>query len=193
MKGIIGEVRLFGGNFAPRDWAFCDGQLIAVSQYTELFSLIGNTYGGDGRVNFCLPDLRGRTAISYGKGTGLTDRALGLSGGTEGVILTGDQFPSHTHKAETRDFTLNPKVRVANAAQVSSPEGAYLADAGMGNSNYSDWKAEKIKKMASALTLGFNTEVIGESEGKDKAHNNMQPFLVVNYIICLQGDMPSRS
>ncbi|MCG8476540.1 MAG: tail fiber protein, partial [Cytophagales bacterium] len=97
MKGIVGEIRLFGGNFAPRNWAFCEGQLLSISQNSSLFSIVGTTYGGDGRTTFALPDLRGRSAVHAGTGAGLTTRTLGQRLGNEHITLTVQQLPSHNH------------------------------------------------------------------------------------------------
>jgi microcystin-dependent protein len=94
---FIGEIRMFGGNFAPRGWAMCDGQLLPISQNQSLYSLLGTTYGGDGRTDFGLPDLRGRLAMHPGDGPGLTSRRLGQKGGAETVALSGDEMPAHTH------------------------------------------------------------------------------------------------
>ncbi|MCG8476547.1 MAG: tail fiber protein [Cytophagales bacterium] len=193
MDGTLGEIRLFSGIFAPRNWAFCDGQLLSIKQKAMLFSLIGTTYGGDGRTTFGLPDLRGRTAVSHGTGPGLTTRTLGRRDGEEVVFLTKDHYPSHTHKATFDNITFAPKMGIAKTANRSSPEGAYPADAGSGNKNYVDRSGAGYGSMASALTLSFNTEVTVDSAGVKRFHNNLQPFLVLNYIICLDGVYPKRS
>ncbi len=167
---FIAEIRIFAGNFAPRGWAFCDGQLLPVSQNTALFSLIGTTYGGDGRTTTALPDLQGRTAMHPGRGPGLTSRRLGQRGGVETVTLTEAQMPNHGHnplRVETdepgEDNDPGPSVRPARA-------GVYANDANR-------------QAMASASLT--NT-------GGSQPHNNLQPFLVMNFIIALVGLYPSR-
>ena len=99
MEPFIGQLMLFGGNFAPRGWAMCDGQLLPIAQYSALFSILGTTYGGDGRTTFALPDLRGRVPMGFGHGPGLSAHGLGSKGGEENVTLTTSQIPSHSHQA----------------------------------------------------------------------------------------------
>ena len=103
MEGFLGQVILFGGSFAPRNWEFCDGQLLAISQWQALYSILGTTYGGDGRTNFALPDLRSRIPIGQGSGPGLTTRQLGSKGGSETVTLTTADMPSHNHQVGCTD------------------------------------------------------------------------------------------
>ena len=166
---FVGEIRMFAGNFAPRGWAFCDGQLLAVSQNDALFSLFGTVYGGDGRTTFGLPDLRGRIPIHAGQGPGLSSRRLGSKGGSERVTLTVNQLPSHRHplQASTQAATdALPAGKVT--AQTDSP--LYGADSPFGN-------------MASGAIT--NT-------GGSQAHTNLMPFLCVNFIVALVGIYPSR-
>lgn len=167
---FVGEIRMFAGNFAPRGWAFCDGQLLAVSQNDALFSLLGTIYGGDGRTTFGLPDVRGRVPIHAGSGPGLSPRRLGAKGGAEKVTLTVNQLPSHGHTMRA----------VTGFADRSSPQGAVLA--------------------ASATTDIYNTEGVDSnlnsaavsSVGGSRSHTNLQPFLCINFIIALFGIYPSR-
>lgn len=167
---LLGTVAIFAGTFAPRGWAFCDGQLIAISQNAALFSLLGTTYGGDGRTTMGLPDLRGRAPIHAGSGPGLTPRSLGERSGTETTTLTVNDLPSHTHT-----------LRGSSVAGTSStPDGNVPAVNRDGILHYG---ASADSDMGSVLT----------STGGSQPHNNMQPYLTMNYIIALQGVFPSRS
>ena len=167
---FVGEIRMFAGNFAPRGWALCDGQLLAVSQNDALFSLLGTIYGGDGRTTFGLPDLRGRIPVHAGQGPGLSERRLGAKGGAEQVTVTVNQLPSHTHPAQASDdlgTTPNP----AGAAPAKSTTvDAYAA---------------------SAPTVDMSTQAV-TSVGGSQSHTNLQPFLCVHFIIALVGIYPSR-
>jgi len=166
---FIGEIRLFAGTFAPRGWAFCDGRLLQIAQNPALFSLLGTNYGGDGRVTFGLPDLRGRAASHQGHGPGLSRRHLGERIGDETVTLTPAQMPGHTHVVVG---TAEPAVTVdpAGARPAAPREHAYSeeADASMA---------------AGALA----------NAGGGQSHENLQPYLVLNYIIAVQGLFPSRA
>ncbi|MEP3654447.1 MAG: tail fiber protein [Litorimonas sp.] len=172
---FIAQITLFAGNFAPRNWAFCDGQLLAISSNTALFSLIGTIYGGDGRTTFALPDLRGRAPIGPRTGPGLSTYREGQRGGQESVTLLPSQMPVHSH-------TLN----ATNApGDKGGPQGKMLA-AGHGDETiYHDTPpSANIRAMASNSIA---------NAGGGQAHNNMQPFLATNYIIALQGIFPSRN
>jgi microcystin-dependent protein len=167
----IGEIRMFAGNFAPRGWALCDGQLLPISQYTALFSILGTTYGGDGRTTFALPDLRGRTPIHAGHGPGLSSRALGQQGGEENHTLTLSEIPPHAH-------SLRGDSRVAST---DSPSNAAPARNAGGIPSYGD-----------SLDVTMNGNAI-QSTGGGLPHNTMQPYLTVNFIIALQGIFPPRN
>jgi len=169
---FIAEIRIFAGNFAPRSWAFCNGQLLPVSQNTALFSLIGTTYGGDGRSTTALPDLQGRAAMHPGRGPGLTSRRLGQRGGTEMISLTEAQMPNHTH---TLRGTNNP-------ATVFIPDANQSLARSLGGNAYSN-TSPNVSMADQALP----------STGGSQAHNNMQPCIAMNFIIALQGLYPSRS
>ena len=171
---FIAEIRIFAGNFAPRGWAFCDGQLLPISQNTALFSLIGTTYGGDGRTTTGLPNLQGRAPMHPGRGPGLTARRLGARVGTETVTLTEAQIPQHTHTARAATTPATPEAPT-NTASLAPSEGgvAYQSDT-----------TTNLVDMASA-TLS--------TTGGGQAHANMQPFLTLNFIIALVGVYPSRS
>lgn len=164
----VGEIRMFAGNFAPRGWAFCDGQLLAVSQNDALFSLLGTVYGGDGQTTFGLPDLRGRIPIHAGQGPGLSDRRLGARGGEESVTLTVNQMPSHNH--------------AANGAGGGTAQAAPA-----GNLPGSD-RVTMYGTLLRPDTLGASISAIGGS----RSHSNLMPFLCVNFIIALFGIYPSQ-
>ena len=169
------EIRIFAGNFAPRSWAFCDGQLLPISQNTALFSLVGTTYGGDGRTTLALPDLQGRAPMHPGRGPGLTARRLGERVGAETVTLTEAQIPNHTHTPVQAN---NPGF----GAPTSTPGGASFATTSAGGSVY--------HTASSLVSLRADTV---QTVGGGQAHNNMQPYLTINFIIALQGLFPSRA
>lgn len=167
---FVGEIRMFAGNFAPRGWAFCDGQLLAVSQNDALFSLLGTIYGGDGRTTFGLPDLRGRIPIHAGHGPGLSERRLGAKGGSENVTLTVNQLASHGH-------TYNA---TTDMATVSSPQNNLIGES----------PTVAIFTDASP-TDQFASSAISNTGGS-RSHTNLMPYLCVNFIIALFGIYPSR-
>lgn len=168
---FVAEIRIFAGNFAPRGWAFCNGQLLPVSQNTALFSLIGTTYGGDGRSTTALPNLQGRAPMHPGRGPGLTSRRLGQRGGVETVTLTEAQMPNHNHSV----------MASSTRAENPSPVDANLARSERG----------QIYNNSATNLVNFAEQAIG-SAGGSQSHNNMQPFLTLNYIIALVGLYPSR-
>ena len=168
---FVGEIRMFAGNFAPRGWAFCDGQLLAVSQNDALFSLLGTVYGGDGRTTFGLPDLRGRLPIHAGSGPGLSPRRLGQKFGTEQETLTVNQIPSHSH---TFSGTNSDAARTV-------PTGSYPAR------NTGD-----LYKAGNAIRVNMSNNALS-SIGGSRSHQNLMPFLCVNFIISLFGIYPSRN
>jgi microcystin-dependent protein len=161
---------MFAGNFAPQGWAFCDGQLLAVSQNDALFSLLGTIYGGDGRTTFGLPDLRGRIPIHAGHGPGLSERRLGAKGGAEKVTLTVNQMPSHSH----------PLSASTDAATLPNPSGAVLATSNVIELYSGDPADSNLN--ANAVT----------SVGGSRSHTNEMPFLCVHFIVALFGIYPSR-
>lgn len=168
---FVGEVRMFAGNFAPRGWAFCDGQLLAVSQNDALFSLLGTIYGGDGRTTFGLPDLRGRLPIHAGTGPGLSPRRLGAKAGAEKVTVTVNQLPSHTHGWPAFDGT---------------PQNDVPTDALLGKGS-----ARLYQPALGAGRVNMNSGVIGHTGGS-RSHTNLMPFLCIHFIIALVGIYPSR-
>ncbi|MEP2936889.1 MAG: tail fiber protein [Gilvibacter sp.] len=181
---FIATIIEFGGNFAPRGWAFCNGQLMPISGNDALFSLLGTTYGGDGRTTFGLPDLRGRAAMHAGNGPGLTPRSLGQKGGTETNVLNSTQIPSHTH-------TGNLHVSSANATQGAATQGSSIAAPGV-LSGRTFTPTEGFNAAAPDITMNGSSVATGNT-GSSSSINNIEPFQVVNYIIALVGVYPSRS
>ena len=187
---LLASIILFAGNFAPRNWAFCNGQLLAISQNTALFSLLGTTYGGDGRTTFGLPDLRGRVPISQGTGPGLPTYRLGQRSGQATHVLTNLELPSHNHAA-TATVTGNVSIGVNNeGSDTANPDGAHLGGTGS-NIIYNEEDATHLLGGVSAAGLGVNVAI--GNDGGSQAHNNMQPYLAINYIIAMQGTFPSRN
>ncbi|GAA5128332.1 phage tail protein [Alloalcanivorax gelatiniphagus] len=170
---FIAEIRIFAGSFAPRGWAFCNGQLMPIAQNSALFSLVGTTYGGDGRNTFGLPDLRGRTPLHPGQGPGLTRRRLGEKGGAGTVTLTQAEMAAHNHGVRAS----------AGAPDATSPEGAAWAGDRRSRARlYSDGAAD-VRMSPQAL----------QAAGGFQPHNNRQPGLGINFIIALVGIFPPRS
>ena len=163
---MIGEIQYVAFNFAPRGWAMCNGQLLEISQYSALFSLLGTTYGGDGRSTFALPDLRGRVPIHHGSGPGLSNYDMGRRGGSETEILSPAQMPPHAHSIDFAGTRGNP-----DNANVSLFIGA-----------------DSFTSTPADTELNTVTET-----GGGQAHNNMQPYATVNAVIALQGIFPSRN
>jgi len=179
MEPFIGQIIMFGGNFAPRGWAFCDGQLLPISQNSALFSILGTMYGGDGRTTFGLPDLRGRVAIHPGNGPGLSDYRQGQKGGTETNTLNTTQLPSHNHTAAG---TIKS---ASGEGDTAVPTGKYPAKSGVGDPDYGSTTDGSMAANGVDVTVG-NT-------GGNQSVNNLQPYQTVQFIIALQGTFPSRS
>ncbi|MCG8476551.1 MAG: tail fiber protein [Cytophagales bacterium] len=194
MEGVIGEIRLFAGNFAPRNWAYCNGALIAISQNTALFSILGTTYGGNGTTNFGLPDLRGRAPVSSGTGPGLSTRALGSRSGAEEETVTELQLAAHFHSGNVivRDIS-SQEFLIADSSDETFPEYNYFADAGLGKQFYGTVKDDSKTMNDNMLMAVASSKITAGLTGGGQFHNNMQPFLVLSYIICLTGVFPSRS
>ncbi len=171
---FIGEIMMFGGTFCPRGWANVDGQLLPISQNQALFSLLGTTYGGDGRTTFALPDLRGRVPLHAGQGSGLTNRRQGEKGGAEQHTLNISELPAHQH-------ALNASKGDANQ---SSPTGNVLANQSRKSRIFASPSPDSLTPMHAAA--------VGTTGG-GRAHNNLQPFLGIRFCIALQGIYPSRS
>lgn len=178
---FLAQIIMFGGNFAPRGWALCDGQIVAINSNQALFSLLGTTYGGDGRTSFGLPRMRGRTVIGDGTGPGLTRRRLGEIGGVETNTLNTTNLAPHSHNVQTamRAVDDNGGTEEAN--------GNTLANSAVATANlYSNATVDET------MAAGAATTTVGNS-GNSTPVNNMMPYLAVNYIIALQGLFPSRN
>lgn len=167
---FIGQLMLVPYNFAPRGWAFCNGQILSIAQNTALFSLLGTTFGGNGQTTFALPDLRGRTALSAGQGPGLSNYSLGEVAGQEAVTLLSSQMPAHTHSVGAQNTPGN----------IGNPANAVVAKTA--STNYSD----------AAPDVTMNPRMIGQMGG-NQPHENRGPYLVLNWCIALEGIFPSRS
>lgn len=168
---FVAEIRMFGFNFAPSGWALCNGALIPISQNTALFSLLGTTYGGDGRTTFSLPNLQSAFAIGPGQGPGLSPRELGETGGSANVTLLESEIPSHTHP-----------LRASLSATTGNPAGATLAPTANGASAY------RIPGATAAMAPSALL-----STGGSQPHENRQPYLGLNFCIALQGVFPPRT
>lgn len=169
---FLAEIYMGGMNFAPRGFATCSGQIVSIAQNTALFALLGTTFGGNGQTTFALPDLRGRVPMGEGQGPGLSPRTLGEVGGTETVTLISTQIPAHNH-------TLNA---VSDAGDVSAPSGNYLANSGALDKEYK----------ATGTVVQMNANAVG-SAGGSQPHANIQPYLVLNFYIAMEGIFPSRN
>ena len=169
----IGEIIMFAGNFAPKGWMLCQGQLLSIAQNTALFSILGTTYGGDGVTTFALPDFRGRYPMQQGQGPGLTPRSLGEQGGSESVTLVSTQMPAHNHTLVCSNAQSDLSIPAANVLG---------ADQGGATLNY----------VAGPLDATMNPATIGVAGGS-QPHQNMSPFLALNFIIAVQGIYPSRN
>ncbi|XOV67168.1 MAG: phage tail protein [Fluviicola sp.] len=183
MEPFLGQIQPFGFNFAPRGWAFCEGQLLPISANTALFSLLGTIYGGDGRTTFALPDLRGRVAIHHGHGPGLSSYRIGQRGGSEVNYLTIPQLPSHNHAAAgTLKAYFQPPT---GGGSTNNPNGASLS--GSAGTNIYSNQAENVNLNANNVTV-----TVGNTGGSQGV-NNIQPYLAVSWCIALVGIFPSRS
>lgn len=180
MTGVLAYVTPFAGNFAPRSWAQCAGQLLAISTNTALFSLLGTNYGGDGRVTFGLPDLRGRAVVGVGQGPGLSDYDLGQMGGDESVTLLPTQIPIHTH---TIQLGVTPGCSSSNGS-TNNPNNCVYAPLSSGAMAFSSVGSQKM--------LPYNATVNTGIAGQGLPFSNRNPFLALTYIICMQGVFPAR-
>jgi microcystin-dependent protein len=169
-SNFVAEIRMFAGSFAPTGWAFCDGQLLPISQNTALFSLIGTTYGGNGVSTFGLPDLRGRTPIHPGQGPGLGLYGLGDQGGVETATISPSEMPAHSHTLQA-----SPMNGSADDPAGRLPARTPAAIPAYGGNPNVDLAANAV-----------------QNSGGNQPHNNMQPYLAVTYIIALQGIFPQR-
>jgi microcystin-dependent protein len=169
---FVAEIRIFPFNFAPKGWAFCDGQLLPLSQNTALFSLLGTTYGGDGKSNFALPDLQGSAPMHPGQGPGLSLYDLGQTGGSQTVTLLQSEMPFHSHGMRAQTVDNADITNVVNTAAYAPSAGGTL-----------------YQNATDGTMLGFESMPIA---GSSLPHNNMQPYLTLNFCIALQGVFPPR-
>jgi len=175
MDPFVAEIRIFPFNFAPKGWAFCDGQLLPISQNTALFSPLGTTYGGDGKSNFALPDMQGDAAMHPGQGPGLSLHDLGETGGSETVTLLESEIPAHSHTMMALPAPANRTVPVGNSiARVQGTKGPY------------------VPPNPQPATAPMSDFAITPTGG-DQPHNNMQPYLTLNFCIAMQGVYPPRT
>jgi microcystin-dependent protein len=178
MDAYIGEIRAVGFNFAPRNWAFCAGQLMSISQNTALFSILGTTYGGDGRSTFALPNLSGQAVVNAGQGPGLANYSLGEVTGTENETLLLNELPMHAHAVSGQFLTQEAEAGLAD------PTNNYLAT----TLDYRYSEGAGGGTMAADMLKGT-----AGPTGGNQPHGNMMPYLGINYIICLVGEWPVRS
>lgn len=174
----MGQIILFAGNFAPLNWMYCQGQLLPISQYEALFAIIGTTYGGDGQTTFALPDLRGRSIVGAGQGPGLSNYTIGEMAGTDSVTLLQSQLPMHTHPA-----SMTVPVSTGNGT-LAEPNGNVPAS------------SANLNVYAAANTAGGNmggvSATVGLAGGSQPV-NIQQPYLGMNFVICVEGIFPSRN
>jgi microcystin-dependent protein len=195
---FIGQITLFAGNFAPRAFAFCEGQLLPISSNTALFSILGTTYGGDGRTTFALPDLRGRVSMQHGRGPGLSSYSLGQRGGLEGVILNILQIPSHSHLTQNNPGAdQHVTFSTAPATRQVPQEGDVLAAAetevSLGTATPVESFGSLSNNVVQGQALSGGSGLILHNTGGNQSHENRRPFLALNYIIAMMGIYPSRS
>lgn len=167
----IGEIRIFAGNFAPRGWAFCNGQLVSIAQNNALFALLGTVYGGDGVSTFGLPNLQGRSPVHFGQGPGLSPYTLGQTGGVEEVTLTTNQIPTHNHLLA--GGTTGTQASPAGGLHGTTPARDY-----------------RYSSQVAGATL--NAAVV-QSTGSNLPHENLAPYLAMSFIIATEGVFPSRN
>lgn len=172
-EAFIGEIRMFAGNFAPRGWAFCQGQILSIAQNTALFSILGTTYGGNGQTTFALPDLRGRVPVGTGQGPGLPMCDLGEVNGSYSVTLTASNMPVHTHSVSIAATTID--------GDTSNPADAIPANTKALDKEYSTGASNTFMKANTTTTAGGS-----------QPFDNRQPYLGMNYIIAIEGIYPSR-
>jgi microcystin-dependent protein len=173
MDPFVAEIRIFPFNFAPKGWAFCDGQILPLSQNTALFSLLGTTYGGDGKSNFALPDMQGNAPMHPGQGPGLSLHDLGETGGSDTVTLLESEIPSHSHGV----------MAAAQQALVRQPSPSVGLARSSGTPAYN----------STTTNLAMMANVTIAPAGGDQPHNNLQSYLTLNFCIALQGVYPPRS
>jgi microcystin-dependent protein len=172
-EAFIGEIRMFAGNFAPRSWSLCDGQLLAIAQNDTLFSLFGTMYGGDGRTTYGLPDLRGRVPVHSGTGPGLPTYTQGTKGGSENVTITNTTMASHSHTYRAN----------AGAGSANTPVGGFPAGSG----------SKTLYKVGGTTPLVMSGTSLGNNPSSNQSHTNLMPTQCINYIVSMFGIFPSRN
>lgn len=206
MDGFLGEIKWFSGTFEPAYWKFCWGQLLNITEYSALFAVIGNVYGGDGTHNFALPDLRSRVPIGAGQGANMTMRNIGDKSGSETEIITLDKLGAHNHQINTvPSVTTNLTPRGSGIINCSSRGGNSLECKNnyfAATSAYNTYINENATSNMNANAVTLNTNLTGDlvvnvqsqcsSIGGNNAHDNMQPWLCLNLIICVEGIFPER-
>lgn len=181
MEGTLAFVTLFAGNFAPKNWAYCAGQLLPISQNTALFSLIGTYYGGNGTTTFALPDLRGRAVVGVGQAPGTSQYDIGQVGGTENTTITTSEMPAHAHPLQ---INIAPPSS-SSTGTTNSPAGAvYALDAG---------SASAYGSVHNAVMKPYPVTLVTGNAGGGQVFNNRSPYLTLNYIICMMGIYPARN
>jgi microcystin-dependent protein len=185
---FVGQIIVMASNFAPQGFAFCHGQLLPISQNTALFQLLGTTYGGDGKSTFALPNLNGRVPVGFGQGPGLSDFTLGQETGAETITLLTTEMPSHVHAVSVTGLTATPSCRNAAANQASPANNVPAIESSGVTATYSDQIPDATMRSTHPPTLSGATA----STGGGQSHNNMQPYLVLNYFIALQGVFPQH-
>lgn len=200
MYDTTGEIRLFAANFAPRNWAFCQGQLLPLQRYTALYALLGSIYGGNGTSTFALPNLCGRTAVGAGQSPGTSLYDPGQQSGSSSVTLSSGNMPAHTHISVPGTSTPGSgtaTLNAVNSADSTTPAGHYLGTDTVANF-YAPASSATVPMATGSLSIATATgpqvtSVVLANNGGSVPHNNMQPYLVLNYIICMQGDFPARN
>lgn len=178
MEGVIGYTTLFAGNFAPKNWANCQGQIINIASNTALFSILGTVYGGNGTTTFGLPNLSGRRVVGAGNGPGLSPYSLGQVGGSENITLTMNQMPAHIHPEQ---IVTHPASYDDSSGTVSEPAGAIYAGNGSGYSS-----------SGGVLMKPFNVSIQMTNAGSGIPYNIVPSYLGLNYVICMYGVFPAR-
>lgn len=181
MEGTLAEIRMFAGNFSPRGWQFCNGQLLSIANWTAVFALVGTTYGGNGQTTFGVPDFRGRIArgAQGGQGPGLSPVDLGEMAGSPSVTILTNNLPAHNHPLTG---TVNPQANASTAGLTNDASNRRVAGTAIFTSTVAD--LTNMAAAASTLAVGFN--------GSNQPFSNMLPYLGMNYIFCVEGIFPSR-
>lgn len=206
MEGYIGEIAVFGGNFAPRGWKFCNGQVLEIQSNPELYSLIGHRFGGDGRTTFALPNLKGYCAIGQGTYPGLSPRVVGQATGSDQVTLNVTQIPAHNHHAEAAitntsvSGSIKGKMLYSQSSELTNDPANHVPAATSGSMNIYSGDSSDGTMMADSVEANLihmdvtaDLTVTNNEAGGNRPHVNLQPYQVISYIICIDGIYPHRS